>query len=131
MAQIQAGKWKCSAFQSDKITPDEDLHNLPQHGQRKSVKMCVNIVHYHAIARWSWDTRGRDRRRRKKQQECSTVRQIGGTHATNEEDDDSADGEDDVCGICQNPYEGVAPDARYPGDEWWVSELFRQARNSS
>jgi hypothetical protein len=32
--------------------------------------------------------------------------------------------EDDLCGICQSPYEGVAPNCKYPGDECpvvWVS----------
>lgn len=27
------------------------------------------------------------------------------------------DDDDDVCGICQSAYEGVAPGAKYPGDE--------------
>lgn len=26
-------------------------------------------------------------------------------------------GQDEVCGICQSPFEGVAPGVKYPGDE--------------
>ncbi|CAJ1944219.1 unnamed protein product [Cylindrotheca closterium] len=29
----------------------------------------------------------------------------------------NAGSEDEVCGICQSPFEGVAPGAKYPGDE--------------
>jgi len=29
----------------------------------------------------------------------------------------NAGSEDEVCGICQSPYEGVAPGVKYPGDE--------------
>lgn len=34
--------------------------------------------------------------------------------------------DDDVCGICQGAYEGVAPNCKYPGDECpvvWVSHF--------
>lgn len=29
----------------------------------------------------------------------------------------NAGSEDEVCGICQSPFEGVAPGAKFPGDE--------------
>eukprot|EP00588_Corethron_pennatum_P026697 CAMPEP_0194316724 /NCGR_PEP_ID=MMETSP0171-20130528/13505_1 /TAXON_ID=218684 /ORGANISM="Corethron pennatum, Strain L29A3" /LENGTH=138 /DNA_ID=CAMNT_0039073069 /DNA_START=116 /DNA_END=532 /DNA_ORIENTATION=- len=78
--------------------------------------MSVNIVRYHAIARWTWDTRGRDRRKKKMSAPKKQQGPYGGDDDCNESSASSVD-EDDVCGICQNPYEGVAPEARYPGDE--------------
>lgn len=55
--------------------------------------MKVIIKEWHAVAQWQWDT-GR-------------------------QDDGNGDGEEeeDVCGICRNPFEGCCPTCKVPGDD--------------
>jgi len=53
----------------------------------------IHIKRWHAIAQWRWDT--------------------GAADAEN----DDADGEGDVCGICRVPYEGCCPACKMPGDD--------------
>ena len=60
----------------------------------KPPKLKVNIKRFHGVARWSWNVGG-----------------AASKAAVGEEEDD------DVCGICQNPFEGVAPGMKYPGDD--------------
>ena len=53
-------------------------------------KIRVRIRRYHGVAKWTWNAGG-----------------------NNSGDND----EDEVCGICQSAFEGVAPGVKYPGDE--------------
>mmetsp|Transcript_20171 Transcript_20171/g.41126 ORF Transcript_20171/g.41126 Transcript_20171/m.41126 type:complete len:184 (-) Transcript_20171:371-922(-) len=68
-------------------------------------KLKVRIKRFHGVARWSWNVGG------------SAVRAAsfsGGQHQHQQQQEDE---EEDVCGICQNPFEGVAPGMKYPGDD--------------
>lgn len=64
----------------------------------------VRIKKFHAVARWSWNVAG-------------TVDRENGIGGGGPNGDGDGDDEEDVCGICQNSFEGVAPGLKYPGDD--------------
>mmetsp|Transcript_17771 Transcript_17771/g.41971 ORF Transcript_17771/g.41971 Transcript_17771/m.41971 type:complete len:169 (-) Transcript_17771:412-918(-) len=64
-------------------------------------KLKVNIKRFHGVARWSWNVGGA----------AARANEFGGAGGGDGEE------EDDVCGICQNAFEGVAPGMKYPGDD--------------
>ena len=70
------------------------IHIQPTRRSRLSPSknsMKVIVKRWNAVAQWRWDT-GPDQ-------------------------DDSDDGEGDVCGICRVPYEGCCPACKIPGDD--------------
>lgn len=84
--------------------------------------MKVTILTYNAVAAWKWNT--------------STEPHKIHVHAERDEDGEIEEEEedDDVCGICQQAYEGTCPECKVPGDDCPLSEFtlslkqFTQAR---
>jgi anaphase-promoting complex subunit 11 len=58
--------------------------------------MKITIKSWHGVAQWKWD--------------------VGNNN------DDAADEEEDVCGICRVPYEACCPACKMPGDDCPLSE---------
>lgn len=61
--------------------------------------MKVVVKEWHAVAQWQWDT-------------------------GKKEDETAEDGEEDVCGICRNPFEGCCPACKVPGDDCPLSAYY-------
>ena len=66
--------------------------------------MKVVIKEWHAVAQWQWDT-GKP------------------------EDADGNGEEEDVCGICRNPFEGCCPTCKVPGDDCPLSACTSSSRS--
>ncbi|WVF66634.1 hypothetical protein IAT40_001374 [Kwoniella sp. CBS 6097] len=66
--------------------------------------MKVTVKSFNAVAYWKWDTSS----------EPHKVHHYANPDPTGYDDDDE---DDDVCGICQNAYEGTCPECKVPGDD--------------
>ncbi|KAK8844675.1 hypothetical protein IAR55_006524 [Kwoniella newhampshirensis] len=66
--------------------------------------MKVTIKSYHPVAYWKWDT----------STEPHKLYHYASPDGDGMDDDDE---DEDVCGICQNAYEGTCPECRVPGDD--------------
>ena len=75
-----------------------DITNtLGEEAPPNAPRLRVRIKRYHAVAKWSWNVGG------------------GSGSMASLSLNDTVD--EDVCTICQSPYEGTAPGTKFPGDE--------------
>ena len=83
--------------------------NLPTSSRPK---LRVRIKRYHAVAKWTWNVAGY-----KPGSEQTNSNSSNNNNNLLTDVDVDEEEEDDVCGICQSPFEGTPPGVKYPGDE--------------
>nr|XP_031862139.1 uncharacterized protein CI109_002552 [Kwoniella shandongensis]KAA5529211.1 hypothetical protein CI109_002552 [Kwoniella shandongensis] len=66
--------------------------------------MKLTIKSYHPVAYWKWDT----------STEPHKLYHYASPDGDGLDDDEE---DEDVCGICQNAYEGTCPECKVPGDD--------------
>lgn len=91
------------------LASSQQALNRPQPTCLYHDEMKIKIKSFDAVAVWKWNIKP------------------GKENAAGTGDQEEEEEEDDVCGICQNAFEGCCPNCKVPGDDCPLSELLRMA----
>ncbi|KAK6904788.1 anaphase-promoting complex subunit 11 [Kwoniella mangroviensis CBS 10435] len=78
--------------------------------------MKITIHSYHSVAYWKWDISSDEPHKLHNHLDLDDIENgyINPDDPATMEDDDE---DDEVCGICQNAFEGCCPECKVPGDD--------------